>query len=475
MDRYERLARNTLIFTIGTFSSKILVFLMVPIYTGAMTSSQFSIGDTLVQTANLLIPFVTMGISNSIIRFGMDRGHRKSDVFSTGIYSVLLGSLILAFIMPLLSSIDFIQGYSVLLFTFIFISSCKLICNQFTRASGNLKLFTFDGFLSTLLTLLFTILFLTVLHWGVEGYLLATICSDLITGIILIVAGKLWRYTKFSGIRRTTASAMMRYAIPMIPTTVSWWVINVSDRYMVRAMIGDQVNGLYSVAYKVPSIVVLISGIFMDAWQVSAFETTSPLERKRFFTKVCNAYQTIIFLAASFLILSSKLLTHILVADDYYSSWRYVPLLILATTFSCLVSFLGSIYMAEKKSGMIFSTTVAGAAINIVLNLLLIPKFGANGAAFATFVSYFSIFLIRAIHSQSIIPIRWNIPLFTGNLILLFIQCYLMVQEPKNWFWMQTGIFLLMILLNLKQLVINGQKIWSMISRRKPQHPAAHR
>ncbi|MGI5960127.1 MAG: lipopolysaccharide biosynthesis protein [Massiliimalia sp.] len=467
MDRYQKLAQNTLIFTIGTFSSKLLVFFLVPIYTNAMTSTEFSIGDTLIQTANLLIPFVTLGISNSIIRFGMDRRHRQSDVFSTGIYSLLLGTIVLTIIMPFLSKIDFISGYSVLLFTFIILSSFKLLCNQFTRANGNLKLFALDGVLSTLFTLLFTILFLVVFHLGVGGYLLATICSDLITSIILIVAGKLWRYTKFSRIRSTTASAMIRYAIPMIPTTVSWWIINVSDRYLVRAMISDQVNGLYSVAYKVPSIVVLISGIFMDAWQVSAFETTSPLERQRFFSKVCNAYQTIVFLASSVLILSSKLLTQILVADSYYTSWKYVPLLILATTFSCFVSFLGSIYMAEKKSGMIFFTTVIGAVLNIVLNILLIPPFGANGAAFATFFSYFAIFLIRAIHSQSMIPIRWNIPLFTANLTLLFIQCYLMVQEPKHWIWMQLGIFLLMTLLNLRQIMQNLQKFLSFLQKKK--------
>lgn len=468
MNKYKSLALNTVLFTIGTFSSKLLVFILVPIYTNALTPSEFGDVDILVQTANLLIPLVTLGITNAIIRFGLDKNYNKKDVFSTGIYAVLGGSAGLILIMPFLSDLDFFKGYSFLLTVFILASSFKLLCNQFVRAKGNIRLFTLDGFLSTLLTLLFTILFLTVFHWGINGYLLATIFSDVITGLFLFFFDHLYRYVKWDHINRFTARAMVKYAIPMIPSTLSWWIINVSDRYLVKWMLGAEANGLYAIAYKVPSMIVLISGIFMDAWQVSAFDNSSPRERERFFSTICNAYQTIIFLASGGLIIFSKIMTTILTVDkaNYYPAWQYIPLLVMATAFSCLVTFLGSIYMVEKKSNMILLTTMIGAVINIVLNIILIPEFGVNGAAFATFVSYFLIFVIRAVHTQSMIRIHWKVKLLGINLIIISAISYVMVAELPFWIWIEITLYLLLIMVNFKMIVINIRKIVKAIRKK---------
>lgn len=467
VNKYKSLALNTLIFTIGTFSSKILVFILVPIYTNALSKSEFSTGDLLIQIANLLIPFVTLGITNSIIRFGLDKNYNNKDVFSTGIYVVLVGSFFMVIATPFLSLNKTISQYAYLLCIFTLVSSYKLLCNQFVRAKGNIALFALDGFLSTLLTLIFTILFLIVFEWGVTGYLMATICSDIITGLFLFFVDHLYRYVKWEKIRRSTAKAMVKYAVPMIPNTISWWIINVSDRYLVNEMLGGDINGLYAIAYKVPSMIVLISGIFMDAWQVSAFDNTSPREQERFFSIICNAYQTLIFLASSGLIIFSKIMTMILTSRAFYESWRYIPLLIMSTIFSCLVTFLGSIYMVEKKSNMILLTTIMGAVVNVVLNLILIPIFGANGAGFSTFVSYFIIFVFRAVHTQRMIRIHWNVPLLVVNLAIISLQSYVMVQEVSHWIMIEIVLLFVLVIVNMKMILINVNRILRAVFRRK--------
>jgi O-antigen/teichoic acid export membrane protein len=186
---------------------------------------------------------------------------------------------------------------------------------------------------------------------------------------------------------------MLKFSLPLIPTVVFWWVTNVSSRYIVGYMLGSDANGLYAVSYKIPTIIILFSGIFIEAWQMSA--VTEEQNREAFFTKVFAAYQAVVFLAASALIVLSKIITTILVAPSFFESWRYIPFLVMSTTFSCFVTFLGSVYMVEKKSIISLVTTLVGAVINVMLNLLLIPVVGVNGAAFAMFASYFVVFILR--------------------------------------------------------------------------------
>jgi O-antigen/teichoic acid export membrane protein len=95
-----------------------------------------------------------------------------------------------------------------------------------------------------------------------------------------------------------------------------------------------------------------------------------------------------VFLISSAIVVFTKLITNILVSADFYEAWRFMPVLVMATVFSCFASFLSSIYTNEKKSGHVFLTTVISAVINIGLNVFLIPIYGIQGAAIATLFSY---------------------------------------------------------------------------------------
>lgn len=142
---------------------------------------------------------------------------------------------------------------------------------------------------------------------------------------------------------------MLRYALPMIPTNAFWWITDLSDRYILTYFKGEGANGLYAVSYKIPTIMILLVGIFMDAWQISILTETSRLARQKFFARVFSMYQSVVFVSASGLIVFAKVITKILVSSGFYESWQYIPMLILATCFSCFVTFFGTIYVVEKK------------------------------------------------------------------------------------------------------------------------------
>lgn len=457
MDKYKRLISNTVIFAIGTFSSKVLVFLLMPLYTRVLTDAEYGVTDLIVQTGNLLLPLVSLGIINAVIRFGLDRQVRKSVVFTTGLSAILVGFCVMLLLYPLLSLLDFLSDYTVLIYAFVLMSSLRSLCSQFVRARGQVRLYAVDGIVSTLTTILFNVLFLVALDWGIFGYVLAIVCSDTLSVLFLGLNAQLWRFIRFKGLRRTVSKAMLKYAIPLIPNNVLWWITNVSDRYMVAYLLGNDANGLYAVAYKVPSIVVLVSGIFMDAWQMSAITETQG--RGSFFTRVFRSYTSLLFITGSGIILFSKVITKLLVSEAFYPSWQYIPFLVMATVFTCIVNFLGSIYMVEKKSMLSLATTAVGAVTNVILNFLLIPRFGVNGAAFATFISYFVVFLLRAVDTRRFVRMRYSELRLAINMILLLLQSFVMILELPYWIAMEIFLTALMILLNAGELLVSLRKI----------------
>lgn len=469
MNKYRNLISNTFIFAIGTFSSKVLVFLLMPLYTKVLSEAQYGTVDLMVQVGNFLLPLVSCGIVNGIIRFGLDKYYKKRDVFTTGFLTILFGFIILLILEPILVHVPYLNENTMMIYVFVLMSSMRSLCSQFVRAKGYVKLYAIDGLLSTATTIFFNVLYLVVLKWGINGYMLAMISADTLSTLFLFYVAGLRRYLHIRGLNLSTSREMLRYSIPMIPNSIFWWVNNMASRYMIAYFMGEEYNGLFAVAYKIPTIIVLMSNIFMDAWQMSAI-SDSPDKRASFFTRVFLFYQSLICTAASGLILFSKVITMILVSDSFYESWKYIPLLLLSTIFSCMSTFLGSVYMVEKKSMLNFITTGIGAVINVVLNFLFIPIFGVNGAAFATFLSYFVVFVLRVIDTRRFIPMHFHPMRLTFNTLVLLAQAFIMIFEVKGWIFFELILTVLMVVANMSALLAT---VAQLLLKRRP-HPQHH-
>ncbi len=458
MDKYKKLATNTIIFAIGTFSSKVLSFLLMPFVTRMLEHGQYGDADLIQQTANVLIPIVFLQVNSAVLRFALDKDGDKGEVFSVGLRTTFIGFgvfLLLWYPISLIQIKDFRLGdYIVLIYVFVLVSGLRQLCQQFVRGCGEVKIFAVDGIIATATTLAFNLLFLGPLHWGVNGYILAVIASDACSVAFLFVTCKLWRYVKFRGVRKSTAIDMLKYSIPMMPTIILWWIINVSDRYMVTGFIGSGANGLYTAASKIPNFVIMFSSIFIDAWQLSAVDEYDNDDREGFFTNVFRVYSGGVFTVSAALIVACQLLTKILVAPSYYDSWQYVPILIMATTISCHVNFLASVYMAEKKNIMAMVTALSGAVTNIVLNLVLIPVIGANGAAIATLAAFIMVFITRGIDTKRFIKINYKTPVVAAELVILAVQAAVMLTMKSGVLMYAIEILLVLVMLfvNLKPI-----------------------
>ncbi len=444
MNPYRKLISNTVLFGISTFGSKFLSFLLTPFYTRILSSAEYGVTDLLIQTGNLIIPLASIGIANGVIRFGLERSSNKSGVFTTGLLTMLAGFLVLLAISPLLGRIEFLSGYLWLVLLYVLTANLHALCNQFARAMGHVRLFALDGVLCTLLVIGFDILFLAVFRMGITGYVLANVLSDGITALFVFFRARQWRYLHLSALSRAGASQMLRYSAPLVPSNLCSWIINISDRYLIALLVNSAANGIYAIGNKIPNILMTISSLFSSAWQISALAEQPKAEKERFFSNVFSVYSSIALVVASGVILTAQISTRLLAAPEYYEAWRYVPVLTLATTFACLGAFLSSIYMVEQRSGATLFTTMLGAAVNVVGNFFLIQLWGPMGAAISTLLSYLLIFGVRAIHTRTMLRIRWDAPKLLICCLLLGVQCVVMESAVPLWqLW--SGLCLLVV------------------------------
>lgn len=461
-----------MIFAIGSFGSKILVILLTRLYSGNISPSDSSTKELLEITVNFLLPIFTFSMTEAVIRYGLDKKYDKGEVFTTATVLNLLGLALMPLfvqMMKLVPFLDFIDGYTILLLIYVFTSAIRSLCSQFVRAKGMVKLFSLDGILATLTLFIFSIVFISMLHWGVKGFMLSVILSDFCSAVFLFIVAGLHRYLSIRLYNKRLATSMMKFAVPLIPTVVMWVITGFSDRLFIRYMHSDTVElgksaaGIYGYAAKVPNLIAMLSTIFFQAWNMSAIMENDSKDRGKFYEKVYGAYEALLFISSAILIAGVHFITNIFVTtskyDEYGDVYKYTPILVISAMFMCLDLFLSSIYTATKHTKNSFWTSLASCITNIILNFFLIPVWGIHGAAIATFMSYYLCFWARMIDARYYIPFKFNGINTFMNTIALFIMSWLMIAKPVSYILWVIVLFAYIIWRNYKSLLVTARKL----------------
>lgn len=466
--KYKKLLSDTLLFSISNFGSKVLVFLLVPIYTNVLSTTEYGIVDLIVSTVNLLVPVLTISIAEGVLRFAFDKDVKREQLLSIAMLITAVSTLALFFLKPVAvlikEQVGQYWGYLVLIYL---LNALNAIFSSYTRGLDKTRLFAVKGIVYTASLIIFNILFLLVFKMGLRGYLFALIITEIITILVMVLAGKyLPELTHFS-FNKKLFREILGYSLPMIPTVIAWWVMQLSDKYVIIAAVGIAASGVYSVAYKIPSILATFTSIFTQAWQISAIKSHGDSDNKSFVENVYKYFIIVSVLLCSGLILASKVLGHILYAKDYFIAWTYVPILLVAYHFSGLSGVLASVYSASKKTIMLFVSTSVGAVINIVLNIILIPKFGAAAAAYTTLLGFFITWVVREINVRKLIKIELSHLKFGLSFTLLLAEAVIMSAQCRFMYPISAAITLLQCALFIPEIKFICVKIVGALNMRR--------
>lgn len=470
MNKYQKLLNNTLIFAIGTFGSKLLSFILVRLYTGCMTTEQYGTADLLYQAANVIYPIVTLSMADALIRFGIDKAYDNKKIYTIALTTTAGGLAVLLLFTPLINSLEAFRGYGLLLFVYCFFSSFKQLAASFVRARGLVKLFAIDGIFSTLIIVVSNLILLLKFDLGVTGYVCSIIISDALSLLGLIVISELYKFFDIKLLDKKLWVEIIKYSLPLVPTYILWWITSASDRYFVIAMVSSAENGIYSAAHKIPTLLLLVTTLFYQAWQMSAIENKDDRDLSGYYKQVYGAYSSLLFIAAAGLIMIAKPFTYILVDNDpeknFVFGYHYTPILIIAMIFQCLCQFLSSIYNVRKKSVNSMVTSIVAAVVNIVLDILLIPRLGAYGAAIATMTAYFACFMVRVFDTRSYVKFDISWFKMIVNMIVVGYMAIVAITEPKAEYVQLIVLFISVAVFNF-EAVLSTLKNFITVKRKK--------
>ncbi|MCI1857423.1 MAG: oligosaccharide flippase family protein [Sporolactobacillus sp.] len=466
MNRYKKLAVNSVIFAIGNLGSKLISLLLIPLYTYYLSTKEYGTVDLLTTTVGLVVPILSLSIYDAVLRFVMDRSYDKKKVLNNALFLTVMGYILFCLLFPIFKLVLPFRDYLLYFYLMMFTSSINSSLMQFTRANGQVRLFASIGIISSIIILVGNILFLILFHFGMVGYLISLIAADLFSTVLLISVGKIYKYLAPSNINFILLKEMLIYSIPLMPNALMWWVMNVSDRYIVTYFIGASANGLYAVANKIPNILNMINSIFIQAWQMSAIETADSKSKSQFYSNVFNVLATAMFVGTSLLLLFLKTILRMVISPEFFSAWKYVPFLLLGTVFSSFASFLGTNYIAAKNTVGVFRTSIIGAIVNIAVNFALIPVIGTNGASISTMLSFLVIWLIRIEETKSFVTVNFNIKKLSGNILIILFQIILIYSNIPFQMVLQFLLFILLILLNYYEMKLLGEKGYQYIKKK---------
>lgn len=456
MKKYLYLLKNIGLLTISKFGSKILSFALVPIYTNILTTSEYGEFDLYYTTMYLLIPILTCQISESVLRFSLDKNENKSQVFSVGLVRFFKASIliiILALVNKYFNIITILNKYYILLILMTISEIFYSLISQFARGIDRIRAFAIAGIINSIVLFTSNILFLIYFRVGLNGYFISYILANIFPTVYLCFSLKIKKYIYFKKNKELT-SKMYKYSMPFIPNNLAWWINNASDRYIVTYLCGTMANGIYSVSYKIPSLLNVFQEIFSQAWTLSAIKEFDEEHKTDFFSKIYKIYNIGMVITCSLLIVFDKILARILFANDFYIAWEYAPYLMISVVFGALSGMFGGIFSAAKKSKVFAKTTIVGGILNIFFNIILVNKYGPIGAAISTLISYVFVWITRYIETMKIIKLEIDITKDFVVYILLLLQAILLKLSVSIFqlFLIELVLFILIIAIYGKEL-----------------------
>ena len=436
MTKETRLIKNTMIIAIGNICTKCISFFLLPLYTTILSTNQYGTVDLISTYVSLFSAILTIQFEQGVFRYLIevrDNINKQKKYISTCISTIIFLNLIFAIvIVPILYIVKY--KYTFYLVIWIIVASCNAILIQLPRGLGNTLVYAEASCISGVTNVILNVIFIVAFRLGVNGMLCANIIALIISGVYIILKIKLWKYVDKKLWERQYFYKLFKYSFPLIPNTLCWWIVNVSDRLIINTFIGIAANGIYSVACKFPSLFSMVTNIFQLAWTESASESIEEKDSNKYFEQILN-YAIRFYSSCNMgFIAILPLVYSFLIKNDFKSAYLYIPILMTGSLFHSIADLYGSIYTAQKRTSEIAKTTILSAVINIIINILFVKKLGLYAAAISTLLAYVVITVIRHLdikkQMQIVISKKYLIKECIMYLILFFVY-YLKIKKVQ--------------------------------------------
>ncbi len=396
-ERGSKFLKDLGIYAIGNLGSKIITFAMVAVYTHFVTKSDMGYYDLCLTVLFLLLPFVTLQLRDGAFRFLLETqdGDRRSKII-TFVYRTLITSTVVSLGVTILLAMFTSIGYVWHCFLLLIALSFFEVVTQVARGLGRNVEFVTTGIISSLGILVFSIVFVVILPWGITGIFIANILARIVALCYLEMRMKIIAtYFQFDINFQQVSRDLMKYSLPLLPGSLCWWLTGSSDRWFINYYEGLSVNGVYAVAFRFNSIIFILTTIFYQAWQETAILQYNSPDRDKFFSKMFNSYIGVLAILLTGYSFSLKIIYPFIIDANYLESVNYLYPMGIAAVIFALSAFFDMGYQCAKDTVSTLPAIVVAAVVNVVCNFVLVKYFGVYGAIGTSIITYLVLFLWR--------------------------------------------------------------------------------
>ena len=431
--------KTLLIYGIGIILSKILVFLMVPIYTRIFSLSDYGYYDVIISDVQMLVSISFIEIWSGILRYMFSKNKKEMPIkcylkllpFTITVYIGLLWMLS-NYISIKYPFITFLYGVLYLLFT---------VANTICRGYEKNKDYVISGLIYTFISCVLSIIFSTNLRLGIRGLFIAQ-CIGYIASILFVeIRTKAYRKAIKIKVSKEDIKNVLQYSLPLMVNSFSFLFLGTYNKNIILKNLGENESGLYAFALKFSAIFSILISIYSMAWQEQAFINAESDEKGKIYSYYINKFLKIIGLFVPCFIAISYIAAPIIGGSNYEGVGYYIPLSISAAFISELSGVFSVIIAVNKKTIQTLISTFAGAIVNVLLVYLLIDRFGVNGSNIALNIGFLLSAFIRFKFAKRdifmVCEIKW--------LVLYIIEIFLFSLALKNGWEIIYGVFALIL------------------------------
>lgn len=456
MKEVKHLIKTTGIYFMGTVGTKLISFLLLPLYTAYLLPSQYGRYDVNITYALLFSSVCFLEIWTGIMKyiFEYKDNFQQFTVVYSGIIIFLTSSIIYLITISCFEWVMDIE-YPLGVTGYGFFLCLQSLYGYLARAYGKNMLFIFTGLISTACNAGLNILLLVVFRWDYKALYVSYAASILIQCIILELRIHIIAHFKKKYLNKAMIRSLLQFSLPLCINSLCYWVLTGYNKIIIEKNIDTTANGYYAVASKFGGILILVSSCFSMAWQELAYQKyDKDKSTGQFYSYATDIYIKVLFSGFYIILPIIYLIFPYLVDEGYDTAKHMIPVNMLATLAGILFIFLGNIISTYKKNNIVFLSTLAASIVNVVILHTLIGKIGAEAANLALLAGYMvsNIIRIRMISRVIDYHLEWKMFLyllpFTGVTLLGF------------WFGQIEDIFVLLFI----SIIVSIGILWPIIN-----------
>ena len=399
----------TALFTAG------IPFFILPVLTHYLNPFDYGQLSLFNAYVSILVPFISLGSTGLIdIEFFKNKQLDFSKLFSSVarfiFFNFLILSLLTFFLKDTLEGLLDLPSKWIVIIPFIAVST--IIVEQYSAQLINQKKAFLYGGVSiskVVIEVSLTLLFIVGIGMNWEGRVFSWVASVFLMSIVAIYYFKKegWLIKNSFDIKLVKDSLI--YGLPIVPHILSKFIINQSDVIFIAKMVSVYDVGIYKIGYQFGFIIAIFSGIFLNIYSPYLYERLAKINYKKKTEIVKTSYIFIFALISLILVItfSTNTIFKYLIDEQYSSGNQYVFWTSLSYLFWGLYLIFAGYIFHLKKTIILTYLAIINVVLNVVLNYFLIVKFGVIGAAYATTISFFIVFILVAIISNKIYPMPW--------------------------------------------------------------------